>query len=321
MHNMRHTVFPLSWAINRPSTTSQATLASCLSKGSVLWGIVILGLALGLGGCTGNDPSTHTLVNLENKTETTQFTSADVSQEGETTLEGELFDPFDAFPHQAHIEEYDPLEPVNSAIFEFNYQFDKYLLKPVAKGYNFFVPTDAQQSIVNVFQNIRFVPRFLNNLFQAKFRGAGIEMSRFLINSTLGVGGLFDPAKIMFDLETPLEDLGQTLGTYGVPPGPYLVVPFYGPFTLRDGFGFIGDTFLDPFNWLILPIFEIADAPRLVQHDPTIAYARLGLTIEESVNLRALNLEQFQGVEEGTLDLYGAIRNGYLQQRQKAIQE
>ena len=283
--------------------------------------MVILGLALGLGGCAGNDQSTKTLENLEQGAETPPVKSVEVSLSEETEFDDELFDPFDESPQEAQIEEYDPFEPVNSYVFEFNYRLDKYLLKPVAKVYNFFIPPDVQQSFANVFQNVRFVPRLFNNLFQAKFSGAGIEMSRFLINSTLGVGGLFDPAGIMFDLKTPPEDLGQTLGSYGVPPGPYLVVPFYGPFTLRDGFGFIADTFLDPFNWLVLPIFEIADAPRLVRHDPTINYARLGYTVGEAVNLRALTLEQFQGVEEGTLDLYGAIRNGYLQQRQKAILE
>lgn len=285
------------------------------------WGAFVLIFALGSGGCAGNDQPTHTLDNLEKGTAITNVERAAASLNEDIEFEDEFFDPFDEAPSEAQMEEYDPLEPINSAIFEFNYRFDTYLLKPVAQVYNFFIPPDLQQSIANVFQNARFVPRFFNNLFQAKFRGAGIEMSRFLINSTLGMGGLFDPAKIMFGLDTPLEDLGQTLGSYGVPPGPYLVVPFYGPYTLRDGLGFIGDTFLDPFNWLVLPIFEIADAPRLVQHDPTITYARLGLTIGDSVNLRSLSLEKFQGVEEGTLDLYGAIRNGYLQQRQKAIQE
>ena len=286
------------------------------------WVALILSLALGFSGCAGKDQSTHTLDNLENGNEPAVLASAEVALNEDEGFEDELFDPFDENLDEENIlKEYDPFESVNSVVFEFNYQFDKYLLKPAAQVYNFFVPPDVQLSVVNMFQNARVVPRLLNNLFQAKFRGAGIEVSRFLINSTLGVGGLFDPAKIMFGLETPLEDLGQTLGSYGVPPGPYLVVPLYGPFTLRDGFGFIGDTFLDPFNWLVLPIIEIADAPRLVQHDPTITYARLGLTTIENVNLRSLTLKSFQGVEEGTIDLYGAIRNGYLQQRQRAIEE
>ncbi len=284
------------------------------------WVLLILGLTLGLGGCTGNDQSTHTLENLEKGTKSSLVESADVLLDEDAGFDDEFLDPFDEFDN-AQIEEYDPLESVNSVVFEFNYQLDKYVVKPVAKVYNFFIPPDVQQSFANVFQNIRFFPRFLNNLLQAKFEGAGIEISRFLINSTLGVGGMFDPAKIMFDLDTPLEDLGQTLGTYGVSPGPYLVVPFFGPFTLRDGVGFIGDTFLDPFNWFILPIVTTDSIPQLVQDRSTIRNIRLGLTGGEAVNVRSLFLEKFQRVEEGTLDLYGAIRNGYLQQRLHAIQE
>lgn len=284
------------------------------------WILLILGLTLGLSGCAGNDQSTHTLENLEKEAEHSLVEPTDLSRDADAGLGDDFLDPFDE-PGEAQIEEYDPLEPVNSAIFEFNYQMDKYVVKPVAQVYDFFIPPDVQQSVANVFQNIRFVPRFLNNLLQAKFEGAGIEMSRFLINSTLGVGGMFDPAKIMFGLDTPLEDLGQTLGTYGVAPGPYLVVPFYGPFTLRDGMGFIGDTLLDPFNWFVLPFKTSDSIPQLVQDRSTITAIRLGLTGGEAVNDRSLTLEEFEGIEEGTIDLYGAIRNGYLQQRLKAIQE
>ncbi len=284
------------------------------------WVLLILGLTLGLSGCAGNDQSTNTLENLEKGTEISLVESADVSLDEDMEFDDELLDPFDEFD-DAQIEEYDPLEPVNSVVFEFNYRLDKYVVKPVAKVYNFFIPPDVQQSFSNVFQNIRFFPRLLNNLLQAKFEGAGIELSRFLINSTLGVGGLFDPAGIMFELKTPSEDLGQTLGTYGVGPGPFLMIPFFGPFTLRDGVGFIGDAFLDPFNWFILPFTNIDGIPQLVQDRSNRRIIRLGLTVGEAVNLRALNLEKFQGVEEGTLDLYGAIRNGYLQKRLNAIRE
>jgi phospholipid-binding lipoprotein MlaA len=292
-----------------------------LTKNTMLLGILfILSLALGLGGCAGNGKSSETQGSLDNVPRA-QFPES--LNEPHTESEGEedfLFDPFEE-SDDSELEEYDPFEPVNSAIFEFNYRLDKYVVKPVAQVYNFFIPPDAQQSISNVFQNIRSFPRFLNNLFQAKFEGAGIEMSRFLINSTLGVGGLFDPAGIMFDLKTPPEDLGQTLGTYGVGPGPYLMVPFFGPYTLRDGFGFIGDIFLNPFNWFVVPIVTVDGIPQLVDDRSTIRYIQAGRTTGEAVNLRALNLEKFQGVEEGTLDLYGAVRNGYLQQRLKAIKE
>ncbi len=317
---MRENESPISIPVLRFTPQSPNGIAFYPTPGFSVLTLLILVLIMGMGGCAGKDQRTKTLDNVENGRESLLTQSEEEPLE-EANFEDELSDPFDEEVTVPQIEEYDPFESVNSVIFEFNYRVDKYVLKPVATAYNFFIPPNVQQSVVNVFQNIRFFPRMLNNLFQAKFQGAGIEVSRFLINSSLGVGGLFDPAKIMFELETPLEDLGQTLGTYGVPPGPYLVVPFYGPFTLRDGFGFVGDTFLDPFNWLVLPIIEIADAPRLVQHDPTINYARLGMTAVETINLRALSLETFQGVEEGTLDLYGAIRNGYLQLREKAIHE
>jgi phospholipid-binding lipoprotein MlaA len=281
--------------------------------------LLITWVALGLGGCAATAEST---ANQGRETgRGAQLVEAEEVTPSEIPVnQNEFFDPFDESDHDLE-REYDPFEPVNAAIFEFNYRLDKYAVKPAAKIFNFFIPPDVQQSLFNVFQNLRVVPRFLNNLFQARFEGAGIELSRFFINTTLGVGGLFDPAKFMFQLETPIEDLGQTFGSYGIPPGPFLMIPFLGPFTLRDGIGFIGDSFLDPFNWLVFPFIEIADAPRLVQHDLTITFARLGMVAGETVNLRSLTLEKFQGVEEGTLDLYGAVRNAYLQQRLKAVQE
>ena len=195
--------------------------------------------------------------------ETTQAVSSEssgsspepVAQVSDESDSADIFDPFEDADTEK-IEEYDPWEPFNVAMFDFNYNFDQYFLKPVAQGYNYVIPDDIQQSIFNAFQNVRFVPRFINNIVQTKFKGAGIEASRFLINSTLGVGGLFDPATYMFNLETPPEDAGQTMGVYGTKPGPYLVMPFLGPFTLRDGAGYVVDIFLDPFNWLVLPIIE-----------------------------------------------------------------
>ena len=239
---------------------------------------------------------------------------------GDTTQkQPDDFDPF-ATKDQT-VEEYDPWEKFNVLAFEFNYKFDKYLLKPVAKGYNYIMPDPVQIGIANFFQNIRFVPRMLNNVFQAKFKGAGIEGSRFLINSTLGIGGFFDPAKKWFNLETPVEDTGQTLGSYGVKPGPYLVVPLVGVFTVRDGLGYIADIFLDPFNWFVLPIIKLNGAPKLVTHDDTITFAQMGMRAGIIINERSLNLEKFQGVEESTLDLYAAVRNAYLQQRARLIRE
>jgi phospholipid-binding lipoprotein MlaA len=237
------------------------------------------------------------------------------------TQSDEPLDPF-ARAEEGAGEEYDPWESMNTNIFEFNRQVDRFVLKPVAKGYNFVMPDLVQVGISNIFSNIQFAPRFLNNVFQGKVKGAGIELGRFLINSTVGVAGFFDVAKHV-DLVTSEEDMGQTLGFYGVKPGPYLVLPLLPPFTVRDLFGFVGDMFLNPINWLVLPLIEVGGVPSVISHDDrtTSSLIRLGARVEEIVNERSRNLEKFQGVEEATLDLYTAVRNAYLQTRAKAIRE
>jgi len=228
-------------------------------------------------------------------------------------------DPF-ATALEAEEEEYDPWEPFNVKVFEFNRNLDKYVLKPVAKVYNRLVPDALQRGVKNAFINIRFVPRLFNNLFQGKIKGAGLEVSRFLINSTAGVAGFIDVAQRL-GLETPREDFGQTLGFYGVSPGPYLLIPLLPPYTVRDFAGFVLDLFLDPLNFFVFPIIEIDGAPRLITNRDTAIFGQLGTRVGEVVNDRSLNLEKFQGVEEATLDLYGAVRNAYLQSRAKAIKE
>ena len=233
----------------------------------------------------------------------------------------EFFDPFAKSAGTA-AEEYDPWEPFNSTMFEFNHKVDRFALKPLAQDYNFIMPDAAQVGVSNFFSNLRFVPRFLNNVFQGKVTGAGVEMGRFLVNSTLGAAGFLDVATHM-NLQTPEEDTGQTLGFYGVTPGPYLVLPLMPPFSLRDGFGYTVDLFLDPINWLVLPLIEVNGVPSAIAHKnrSTTFMIRLGRQVEEVTNDRSLNLEKFQGVEEATLDLYAAVRNAYLQKRAKAVRE
>jgi phospholipid-binding lipoprotein MlaA len=201
------------------------------------------------------------------------------------------------------IEEYDPWEPFNEAIFKFNYKFDRWVLKPVAKAYNFVVPDRIQQMIDHGFDNIKVVPRLVNNVLQWNWRGFATEMGRFLINSTLGIGGLFDIAKQEFHLDKPKgADFGVTLGKWGVKPGPYLVLPFLPPLTVRDGIGYGVDGAIDPLSYVLPFIWD-----------------RLGMRLGEIVNERALNLELFQGFEETSVDLYSAVRNGYLQRRYNLI--
>ena len=278
---------------------------------------VAMVLAVGCAGKTGK--AQPQALSSERPVEDQTSPSAPLLQKD--AVINELLDPF-AKVDEGDGDEYDPWEPMNTNIFEFNRQVDRFVLKPVAKGYNFVMPDLVQVGISNIFYNLRFAPRFLNNVFQGKVKGAGIEAGRFLINSTVGLAGFFDVAKHV-DLVTPEEDLGQTLGFYGVKPGPYLMLPFLQPFTVRDFVGYVGDVFLNPINWLVVPIIEVEGVPSLIDHEDrmTSSIIQLGARVGEIVNERSRNLETYQGVEEATLDLYTAVRNAYLQKRAQAIRE
>ncbi|MEO8341642.1 MAG: VacJ family lipoprotein [Nitrospirota bacterium] len=251
---------------------------------------------------------------------TDQNLAPDPSSRPETPAD-EPIDPF-ARADEGDGDEYDPWEPMNTNIFAFNLKVDRYVLKPVAKGYDFIMPDLVQVGISNIFTNLRFAPRFLNNVFQGKIKGAGIEVGRFLINSTAGLAGFFDLATKV-DLVTPEEDFGQTLGFYGVTPGPYLVLPLLQPFTVRDFVGYVGDVFLNPINWLVAPIIEANNVPSVIAHKNrmTSSIIQTSSRVGEVVNDRSRNLQKFQGVEEATLDLYTAVRNAYLQKRAQAVRE
>lgn len=203
------------------------------------------------------------------------------------------------------VEEYDPWESFNEKMFSFNYNLDKYVLKPVAKGYNWVMPDMFQQMIGHGFDNIKTVPRLANNLLRWNLKAVGIELSRFLINSTFGIGGLFDIAKQEFGLEKPKgADFGVTLGKWGLGPGPYLILPFLPPLTVRDGIGYAADGAMDPLSYVLPFIWD-----------------RLGMKLGDTVNDRSLNLDLYEGFEETTVDLYSAVRNGYLQRRYHLIKD
>ena len=205
-------------------------------------------------------------------------------------------------PADGVLEEYDPWESFNEKMFSFNYNMDRYVLKPVAKGYNFVMPDRLQQMIDSGFDNLLVVPRVVNNLLQGRPLGATAELGRFLINSTLGIGGLFDIAKQEFNLQKTRADFGQTLGIWGLGPGPFLVLPFMPPLTVRDGIGTAVDGAMDPLSY-VLPFI----------------WTRLGMKVGNTINDRSLNLDLYQGFEETTVDLYSAVRNGYLQRRENMI--
>ena len=198
----------------------------------------------------------------------------------------------------------DPLEAFNEKMFWFNREvLDRFLLKPAATAWDFVIPDPVQRGIYNIFDNLAVVRRVVNNALQLKFTGAATEVARFTINSTVGLVGFFDVAKDGFGIQQRDEDTGQTFGVWGIGPGPYLILPFLPPLTIRDGIGYAFDTAMTPYIYFI----------------PW--YANAGLTVTSTVNERSLNLETFERVAESTIDLYGAVRNAYLQRREAAIRQ
>lgn len=210
----------------------------------------------------------------------------------------------DAPPQEQDIEEWDPWEPFNVVMFNFNYNLDKKVLRPVAKGYNYVMPDMFQIMIDNAFSNLKFPVRFVNKMLQWKVLDAAKEMGRFLVNSTLGVGGLFDVAKQEMGLEPQKADFGQTLGVWGFGPGPFLVLPLLRPLTVRDGIGFGVDGTMNILNYYI-PFWP----------------DQFAMSVGQTINERSLTLDLFQGIEQSTVDLYSAVRNAYLQRRQRLINE
>jgi phospholipid-binding lipoprotein MlaA len=201
------------------------------------------------------------------------------------------------------LEDYDPWEKFNEKIFEFNRRMDKHALKPVAMGWKTVVPQPAGIMIANAFDNLTVVPRVVNNLLQGKWNGAGREVTRFVINSTAGIGGLLDPAKDVWHITKSPADFGQTLGKWGIAPGPYLVLPLMEPLTVRDGIGKAIDRTIDPLTYVV-PLIPA-----------------LSLVAGNRVNERALNYELFAAFDDEVIDAYSAVRNGYLRLRERRVNE
>ncbi len=206
---------------------------------------------------------------------------------------------------EAAIEErqVDPWEPFNDKMFWFNRNvLDRFVVKPVATAWNAVLPNPVQRGIRNAFDNLAVVRRVVNNVLEANFKGAGKEVARFTLNSTIGVVGLFDVAKNGFGIEQSDADTGVTFGVWGLKPGPYLVLPFLPPLDVRDGIGYAFDTAMTPYIYFI----------------PW--YANLAGETTNVVNDRSLNLDRYQQVEETVIDLYSAVRDGYLQRREAKVE-
>jgi phospholipid-binding lipoprotein MlaA len=196
------------------------------------------------------------------------------------------------------IEAYDPLEPVNRVVYRVNDLGDRYLLRPAAVGYERGTPPQLRGGIQNVFSNLLYPITIVNAFLQGKFDQAGKDSGRFLLNSTVGLGGLFDPATRIGLTEND-EDFDQTLTVWGVAQGPYLVVPLLGPRTTRHALGDFVDAPLSPF-------VAIADG------DVSVT---LGLWVIYQVDVRSRLLDADQQVLE-SFDPYLFVRDAYYQNRQ-----
>ena len=199
----------------------------------------------------------------------------------------------------------DPLEPMNRYFFEVNYALDELLLKPIASWYDAILPKPVERSVHNFLRNMNGPVILANDLFQGNGKRAGITAKRFLINTTLGVAGLFDVAADWFGIAYHDEDFGQTLAVWGTGEGPYLVVPVLGPSNPRDLTGKVVDSFIDPWGY----IFHHYDLD-------TLSYVRAAI---EGIDLRARNLDTLDAIRKGAVDYYATIRSLYRQHRNDAI--
>jgi len=197
----------------------------------------------------------------------------------------------------------DPWEGFNRKIFWFNDQVDTYVLKPVATGWDWVVPNPIQIWLGNFFDNLNFPIVTVNSLLQGKPTKAGVGIARFLVNTTVGFGGFFDPATSEFGLKKVREDFGQTLAVWGLDSGPYLVLPFFGPTTPRDAVGTGVDAGMAVYPWLIPALYT---------------YGSRGLDL---VNTRSRLLDQIEASKKSSFDYYVFVRNAYLQYRRNLIND
>ena len=202
-------------------------------------------------------------------------------------------------------------EKTSRAIFKFNMAFDDVVLEPIAKGYNK-LPQPIKNGTSNFTSNIGTLLSIPNNLLQGNFNQLGHSVGSFVVNSSVGILGFLNPAEKM-GLKPHKEDVGQTLGSYGIGPGCYFVLPVLGPTTLRDSFGMLADTFVDPFAHISIREHELFSTSGTSLDYYTIKGAT-------AIDFRADNEANFDSLEKNSLDLYSSLKSIYLQDRDNKIQ-
>ena len=274
--------------------------------------ILLAGTVTSVQAVTASSP------NIQNSTQ------EDVSDSNATSIESEeeSFDDFedeefdndefsDEFSADAEEELFDPLSGYNRVMTSFNDNLYVYVLDPVLlKGYNY-IPEQARISVNNFFENLYYPVSVVNNIFQLKFKNTGTETFRFAVNSTLGVLGLFDPARSWFGFEPHQEDFGQTLGHYGVGGGFHIVLPFFGPTNLRDLSGDFIDFYVNPIYYVDVRKYNLVNN----------TYQGWAVITYKEFNNMSLYTKEYENVRQDALDLYPFMRDLYEQNRQKQIEE
>ena len=200
----------------------------------------------------------------------------------------------------------DPLAPVNKAMYTVNDRLYFWVLKPVAQGYAH-VPEDFRIAFSNIYDNLWAPSRMLNNLLQLRLKGAGNELVRFVLNSVAGIGGIGDAARDAFGIKKQEADFGQTLGHYGIGHGIYLVLPVFGPSSLRDGVGLVGDQLMHPLTY--------------VGSSHLTYVQKVEISAHEKVNDTSFRIGDYESFKAAAINPYIAMRDAFVQHRKKKVDE
>ena len=216
-----------------------------------------------------------------------------------------LFDEDDDFDLLEDASARDPFEGFNRDIFSFNRTVDRYVFDPVTRGYQHAIPAPGRHAFYRAFQNLDSPMILVNHMAQFRVHEAASTLTRFVINSTIGVVGLFDPAASYFEVDRIEGDFGQTLARYGTPSGPFLMLPVFGPSTVRDVFGDAVDIMMDPISYLLGPW----------------RWWTLVLGGGEGLTTLEAHIDDREELEKGSVDFYSALRSAYLQSRDVMVRE
>lgn len=276
---------------------------------SVTWWAVVLLIATAAG-CGAPDAATHSAdafgppeARLELSADGRIETPADDGRAEAPVDDDDEFDLLEQEIVEALAEVADPLEGWNRAMFQLNDALYFAVVKPLLEGYRKVIPEPVRIALRNFFHNLGMPARVINCMLQGKWEAVQTELFRFTVNTTVGVLGFGDPAWSVHGVAPVNEDLGQTLGAWGVGTGCYLVWPLLGPSTVRDSVGMVGDQFLNPIRYV---------APLPVS---------LGISAAATINEGSFHVGEYEALKKEALDPYVAVRQAYIQYRAKQVEE